>query len=81
MELSGKNFWEFADIWYQRAHKLREVWQNDVLPEAKREKAFRLWLVMFQRVQKLLPHAIKLSTPKIPAGMKPGGIDFVNTGN
>ena len=51
-------FYEFADIWYQRLHALRHVWQDSNKPIEKKVKAFRLWVIMFKRVLKLNQIAI-----------------------
>ncbi|MFL1896806.1 DUF1778 domain-containing protein [Aquimarina sp. 2-A2] len=51
-------FYAFADVWYQRSQKLRDVWQNEEQPRAKREKAFHLWKIMFDRVINLTRVAI-----------------------
>jgi len=47
-------FYEFADIWYQRSHRLRSVWQNTKETGERRKKAFRLWRIMYNRVMKLV---------------------------
>lgn len=65
-------FYEFADIWYQRAHRLREVWQNIRETEERRAKAFTLWLIMYDRVMKLVPIATKINQVKPPKFEKGG---------
>jgi outer membrane protein assembly factor BamD (BamD/ComL family) len=57
-------FYEFGDIWYQRSHRLREVWQNKLETQERRGKAFVLWLKMYNRVMKLIPFATKISQVK-----------------
>ena len=57
-------FYEFADIWYQRAHKLRDVWQNKKETKERRARALKLWIIMYQRINKLIQIAIKLNQPK-----------------
>jgi len=57
-------FYEFADIQYQRLHVLRCIWQDENELLEKRKKAFRLWGVMFKRLLKLNQIAIKLSQYK-----------------
>lgn len=59
-----KEFYEFADIWYQRTHALRRVWQESNKPIEKKVKAFRLWEVMFERILKVSQIAIKLNQAK-----------------
>lgn len=58
-----KQFYEFADVWYQRVHKLRAVWQDESKPIAQRGKAYALFQIMVSRVLKLHSIAIKLSQP------------------
>lgn len=43
-------FWEFSENWYQRVHKLRRVWQNETETQKRKEKAFKLWQIMTQRI-------------------------------
>jgi hypothetical protein len=57
-------FYEFSDIWYQRAHNLRNIWQNKKETVERRTKAFNLFLIMYGRVKKLMPIAIKLGEYK-----------------
>ena len=70
-------FYEFADIWYQRAHRLRDVWQNIRETDERRAKAFTLWLIMYDRAMKLVPIAIKINQPKKPTKFKSGGVSAV----
>jgi hypothetical protein len=69
-------FYEFADIWYQRVHRLREVWQNIRETDERRSKAFTLWLIMYDRVMKLVPIATKINQVKLPKFEK-GGLSAV----
>ena len=55
-----KDFWEFSDNWHQRTHRLREVWQNPREEKSRQAKAFKLWLIMYDRVMKLVPIATKI---------------------
>lgn len=57
-------FYEFFDIWYHRANILRDIWQNIIETNERREKAFKLWLIMYYRIMKLVPIAIKINQPK-----------------
>ena len=59
------DFFEFADIQYQRTHSLRYIWQSNNEPMSRKTKAFRLWGIMFKRMLKLNQLAIKLSQPKM----------------
>jgi uncharacterized protein YhaN len=60
---TSEEFYEFADIWYQRTHNLRRIWQNENETEKRRAKAFMLWLRMHNRVMKLVPLAIRINNP------------------
>ena len=57
-------FYKFANVWYQRVHKLRIIWQDSKEDEKRRIKAFLLWDIMKNRVMKLVPIAIKLNQIK-----------------
>jgi len=59
-------FYEFADIWHQRSHRLREVWQNIINTDEQRAKAFTLWLIMYDRVMKLFAIATRTNQVKPP---------------
>jgi hypothetical protein len=72
-------FNQFADNWYQRVHRLREVWQNPLETRKRKEKAFVLWRIMFHRTMKLFQMALVMSQPKrkpdapdAPSGMAMG---------
>lgn len=56
-----QGFYDFADIWYQRAHNLRRIWQSDDFDMARKQKAFILWLEMVRRVQLLQSAAILIN--------------------
>ena len=58
-----EEFYDFADVWYQRTHKLREIWQDETQATVKREKAYLLFRVMLKRVMKLAQIAIKINKP------------------
>ena len=58
-----QEFYEFADVWYQRTHKLREIWQDETQAKVKREKSYLLFKVMMQRVMKLTQVAIRINKP------------------
>ena len=59
-------FYEFADIWYQRTHALRHIWQGKNKSIEKKVKAFRLWGIMFKRVLVLNQIAIKINQVIFP---------------
>jgi len=69
-----KEFCEFAETWYQRTHRLREVTENkNEKPERKR-KALKLFLIMVDRMMKVTTMAAKIRTPKAPMNFERGGI-------
>ena len=53
-----QGFYDFADIWYQRAHNLRRIWQSDDFNIVRKQKAFELWIEMVRRLQLLHDAAI-----------------------
>ena len=59
-------FWEFAEVWYQRSHRLRHIWQCDTETKSRRDKAHRLWVIMLERMRKILQIAIILNQHKHP---------------
>ena len=72
-----KEFYEFADIWYQRSLTLRDIWKDTSEPETRRVKAFVLWNVMKDRVLKLSSLAIKINQKVKPKKYKSGGCMIV----
>jgi threonyl-tRNA synthetase len=66
-------FWEVAEMWYKRTHKLREIWQDYGVSDKRKVKAFYLWNIMVKRMLKVNQVAIEINTPKAPKGFKPGG--------
>lgn len=69
-------FYEMADIHYQRTIKLREVLQNENETVERRLKAQNLFIVSSLRVIKLSAMAIKLSQP-MATTLKTGGVTEV----
>ena len=67
-------FYKFADIWYQRVHRLREVCQNAKETDERKAKAFTLWLIMYDRVMKLTQIAIKINQPDNLPQFESGGV-------
>jgi hypothetical protein len=39
-----------VETWYQRTCRLRAIWQDNNQPEKIKQKAFRLWMIMFERI-------------------------------
>lgn len=70
------DFYEVANIWYQRVHRLREVWQDENETTERKEKAFKLWDTMKNRVLMLTQIAIKINQVKLPK-FKSGGVAAV----
>lgn len=54
-------FYDFADIWYQRTLNLRDIWHDKNESEKRRLKAFYLWNIMAKRVLYLSDIALKLN--------------------
>lgn len=59
-----EEFYTFSDVWYQRTHNLRMIYQDERQPKKKREKAKRLYKIMLIRVMKCFQIAIQISAPK-----------------
>jgi len=58
-----EQFYNFADVWYQRTHKLIRVCQDENIDLVKREKACLLFNIMLKRVMKLTQVANKINQP------------------
>lgn len=71
-----KQFDDYADVWYQRSHKLRYIWQNPEETEQRREKAKRLWNVCYKKVMICVHISIKLNQHIHPNDLEKGGIIF-----
>ena len=56
-------FYEFADIWYQRTLKLCNIWQTENKNMDRRKKAFMLWEKMRIRTMKLVNIAVDFNKP------------------
>lgn len=59
-----KQFYDVAEIWYQRTIKLAEIWQNHQESEERKIKALNLWIFMIQKMRKMVQLAIIIETPK-----------------
>ena len=57
--MTRTEFYDFADVWYQRTHKLRCVWQDKNETNSRRIKAYYLWFLMARRVLHLADIAKK----------------------
>ena len=68
-----EQFYEMADVHYQRTIKLREVWQNENETVERRLKAQNLFVISSLIVIKLSQIAIKFSQP-MPTTFKSGGM-------
>ena len=68
-----EQFYEMADVHYQRTIKLREVWQNENETVERRLKAQNLFVISSLIVIKLSQIAIKFSQP-MHTTFKSGGM-------
>lgn len=59
-------FYEVADIWYQRAIRLTDILNSGHESVERRLKAASLWCVMLVRMKKISQLAIEISKP-LPA--------------
>lgn len=74
-----EDFWIAAEIWYQRIWQLKEIMEDENRPWKQREKAEKLWLIMYNRMLKINAIAIELKTPKYPFDTsRKGGIKRVD---
>jgi hypothetical protein len=69
-------FFEVADIWYQRTNNLRDIAFDNSQPDKRRIKACSLWSIMLARMQKVSSLAIEISKPLVTT-FKAGGIVIV----
>ena len=79
-----EDFNRFADIQYQRTHKLREIWQNTEEDEYRRERAFRLFSVMALRVTNLGQVLLKIrnkQTERFAETFEAGGVFIPKNNN
>lgn len=72
--MGNVSFYVLAETWYQRTHKLREVFYNENESKERRLKAGKLFFIMFQRMHNVLNESTKRSQPKMPIRYKNGGI-------
>lgn len=63
---------QIGENWYQRTHRLREVWQNDSASNISRIKAYKLWLEMTVRVIYIKNEITKSRSNYIPPFAKGG---------
>ena len=71
---TDRQFWEVAESWYQRTHRLREVTESDNETPERKSKALKLFLIMAGRMRVVSQIAIKINTPNPPQHFKVGGI-------
>ena len=62
--MKEKEFWDMANNWHQRTHRLREFSEDQSKPYDKRRKAFRLFLNMANRMLKITNVASSISKEK-----------------
>ena len=56
--------WGIGEIYYQRAHKLRKVWQNPTETKNRKEKAYTLWVECVKKVMSCFLKAQELTVYK-----------------
>jgi len=64
--------------WYNRLHRLREVWQNESETKARRYKAKKLWAAMGAR---LMMFSRLLDSQRATPDFAPGGIGVNDSGD
>jgi len=69
-------FYEFAEIWHQRAIRLHDIWLNTKETKEKRNKAFFLYIIMYCRLIKLVHIAVEMHQSKNFSKFKSGGYIF-----
>lgn len=73
-----EQFWDMGDNWYQRAHRLRRVYQDSKQPLEKRTKALSLWMVMNNRVMNLQRVAVQMTIFNPSKSMESGMVNSLN---
>lgn len=73
-------FWDLSDMWWERTKKLKDVFIKADIPHAKRLKAYKLFMEMWQRMVTLKEIATKL-THYHTGGMVGGTISGILYGN
>ena len=58
-----EHFWCLAENWYQRTIKLANIQYSDA-SDYKKEKAFKLWIIMIRRMTYINVKAIEIMTNK-----------------
>ena len=57
-----KDFYAFADIWYQRTLRLKRAYEDTAKPKEYRNKAYILWWGMRFRMQKIAEIQVQMNT-------------------
>ena len=62
--MKEKEFWDMANNWHERTHRLREFAEDESKPYDRRRKAFYLFLDMVNRMLKITKVASYISKEK-----------------
>lgn len=76
MQITEKQFWEIAERWYQRTHRLREIAEDENETPERKKKALELFSIMVIRMMKVARMAVEIRTPKPPTNYQQGGVIF-----
>ena len=68
-----QQFSAVADIWYQRAHQLRVIWQNTKESQSRKEKAFALWFYYSKKIMSLVHFYGQYKITRLSKNMHTGG--------
>lgn len=66
-----RDFEIIADRYYQRAHRLRAIWQNENESAERKEKAFRVWIPLLVIIPSLMAtysNLVQQAMPKFGVG-------------
>jgi hypothetical protein len=71
--ISEQEFWRCAQIWYERLERLRVASIDSKMGIEYNRRAERLYLIMSERMSKVVDVAIGIATPQ-PISFQKGGI-------
>lgn len=57
--ISINEAYEIGNIWYRRSFKLKNIWQNKNESAERKEKSFRLWFILFKRINALVKNILE----------------------
>lgn len=61
-QVNRKQLEEIGEVWFQRANKLRDYWQNELNPREKRLKALNLCFMMNCRLVNVVKMNMELNS-------------------